>query len=130
MTLAFLGSVETGRIAVIERAAREVAARAGVLVLDRPGVWRDLVWAGASAVPAEIDALALALRGCLSRSGVEFDSKKFAAHVTLLRDARGPRLMPELEPIRWAVDGFALVRSRLQAGGSAYEVLKSWTLAT
>jgi 2'-5' RNA ligase len=48
----------------------------------------------------------------------------------LLRDARAPRAMPELEPIPWNLDGFALVRSRLQPGGSGYEILKSWRLGS
>jgi 2'-5' RNA ligase len=129
MTLAFLGSVEAERVSLVERAADEVAARPCTLVLDRPGLWRDLVWAGASAAPPELGALALELRGALARSRVDFDSKEFASHVTLLRDARRPRAIPELEPIRWEVDGFALVSSRLQAGGSRYEILKSWTAA-
>jgi|SRR5215470_9706686 len=130
MTLAFLGSVESERVAAIERAAGEVAAASCTLVLDRPGVWRDIVWAGASAVPPELDTLVHELRGALARSRVDFDAKEFASHVTLLRDARSkPPAMPELEPIRWDVGGFALVSSRLQAGGSRYEVLESWKAA-
>src|SRR5262245_11561929 len=120
MTLAFLGSIETERIAVVERAAGEVAPRAGVLVLDRPGFWKRsrIVLAGASAVPAALSELVLDLRSALARHGVEFDPKEFASHVTLLRDAREPRAMPALEPIRWNLNGFALVRSQLQGGGS------------
>jgi 2'-5' RNA ligase len=126
MTLAFLGSVEAERVSLVASAADGVAARCCTLVLDRPGVWRDIVWAGASAAPAELDALVLELREALARSRVDFDSKEFASHVTLLRDARKPGAMPELEPIRWELDGFALVSSRLQAGGSRYEILRSW----
>ena len=129
MTLAFLGSVEAERVSLVVSAADEVAARSCALVLDRPGVWRDIVWAGASAAPAELHTLALELREVLARARVDFDAKEFASHVTLLRDAHGPGAMPELEPIRWDVDGFSLVSSRLQAGGSRYEILKSWTAA-
>ena len=128
MTLAFLGSLEAERIAEAERAASEVVARAMSLVLDQPGYWKHnrIVWAGASAPPPELEGLVLELRGALARSRIAFDPKPFAAHVTLLRDARKPRAMPVLEPIRWEVEGFALLRSQLEGG---YEILSSWKAA-
>jgi len=128
MTLVFLGSVEDGRVAEIERAAGEVAPRASSLVLDQPGYWKHnrIAWAGASLVPAELEALVADLRGALTRAGVGFDGKGFVSHVTLLRDAREPKAMPALDPIDWKLDGFALVRSVTLPRGSRYEVLKSW----
>ena len=131
VTLAFLGSVEDGRIEEVERAAGEVAPRAVSLVLDQPGYWKHnrIVWAGASAAPPELEELVLELRNALARSRIGFDSKPFASHVTLLREAREPRAMPELEPIRWEVDGFALLRSQLLARGGGYEILNSWKAA-
>ena len=131
VTLAFLGSVEDGRIEEVERAAGEVAPRAVSLVLDQPGYWKHnrIVWAGASAAPPELEELVLELRNALARSRIDFDSKPFASHVTLLREAREPRAMPELEPIRWEVDGFALLRSQLLARGGGYEILNSWKAA-
>jgi 2'-5' RNA ligase len=128
MTLAFLGSLEAERIAEAERAASEVVARAMSLVLDQPGYWKHnrIVWAGASAPPPALEGLVLELRGALARSRIAFDPKPFAAHVTLLRDARKPRAMPVLEPIRWEVEGFALLRSQLEGG---YEILSSWKAA-
>ena len=132
LTLAFLGPVEVERIPLIERAAGEVQPSAATLVLDHPGFWKHnrIAWAGASVVPVELERVVLELRDALARSRIEFDPKAFAAHVTLLRDARAPRAMPELEPIPWDLDGFALVRSRLQPGGSGYEILKSWRLGS
>ena len=128
VTLAFLGSVEEARVAEIERAAGEAAPRAISLVLDQPGYWKHnrIAWAGASVVPAELEALVADLRGALLRAGVGFDGKGFVSHVTLLRDAREPKAMPALEPIRWKLDGFALVRSLTLPRGSRYEVLKAW----
>lgn len=130
MTLAFLGSVEAGRIAEVERAADEVVPCSYLLLLDRPGFWRHnrIVWAGASVAPPELEALVLELRSALTRSLIAFDPKEFASHVTLLRDARQPRAMPELKAVRWEPDGFALVRSPLERGGGPYEILNSWRL--
>jgi 2'-5' RNA ligase len=128
LTLAFLGNVEDARAAEVGRAADEVAPRAATLVLDTPGCWKHnrIAWAGASAVPGELNAMVVELRNALTRSGIAFDAKPFASHVTLLRDAREPRTMPALAPIDWRLDGFALVRSVTLPRGSRYEVLKSW----
>jgi 2'-5' RNA ligase len=128
LTLAFLGSVKNARVAEIERAASEVAPRAISLVLDQPGYWKHnrIAWAGASVVPAELEALVADLRGALARAGVGFDGKGFVSHVTLLRDAREPKENPALEPIDWKLGGFALIQSVALPRGSRYEVLKSW----
>ncbi len=128
VTLAFLGSVEDGRVAEVERAAGEVAPRVVSLVLDQPGYWKRnrIAWAGASTVPAELDAFVAELRSALARSRIAFDSKGFVSHVTLLRDAREPRAMPALDPIEWRLDGFALVQSVTLLQGSRYEIRNSW----
>jgi 2'-5' RNA ligase len=127
MTLAFLGSVEEERVGEVERAAGQVAPRTISLALDQAGYWKHnrIVWAGASAPSPELEALVLEVRDALGRSRIGFDPKPFAAHVTLLRDARAPQAMPELEPITWEVEGFALLRSQ-QPGGGGYEMLSSW----
>jgi 2'-5' RNA ligase len=131
LTLVFLGTVESGRVADVERAAAGVAPVAATLLLDRPGFWKSnrICWAGASASPAAIERLALDLRGALARAGIGFDAKPFATHVTLLRGAREPRAMPALAPIRWEVDGFVLARSQPRAGGGRYEVVGAWQAA-
>lgn len=129
LTLVFLGNVDGGRVAEVARAAGEVAPRADVLLLDQPGYWKRnrIAWAGASVVPLELEDTVRELRSALARARVDFDPKPFATHVTLLREAREPMAMPALEPIAWALDGFALVRSSDGRGGS-YEVLRSWGL--
>ena len=128
MTLVFLGNVEDARVAEVERAADAVAPQSVSLVLDQPGYWKHnrIAWAGASAVPRELEAMAAELRYALTRSGIAFDAKEFVSHVTLLRDARGPKALPALEPIRWNLEGFALMSSVALPRGSRYEVRKSW----
>ena len=128
VTLAFLGSVEETQVAEVERAAGEVAPKAVSLVLDQPGYWKHnrIAWAGASVVPPELEALVSELRGALAKSRIGFDAKPFVSHVTLLRDAREPRAIPELAPIEWRLEGFALVQSVSLPQGSRYEIRKSW----
>ena len=128
LTVAFIGNVEDARAAAIERAADTVRARPFALALDQPGYWKDnrIAWAGASAVPAGLEALVTGLRGALDAQAIAFDHKPFVSHVTLLRDARKPAAMPRLEAIPWNVDGFALVESRAGTEGSGYRVRKVW----
>jgi RNA 2',3'-cyclic 3'-phosphodiesterase len=128
-TLAFLGSVEDARVAEVERAADHIAPRVVSLVLDRPGYWKHnrIAWAGASAVPPELEAFVAELRSALTRSHIGFDAKAFVSHVTLLRDASEPRAMPELDPIEWRLSGFALVQSLTLPRGSLYEVRRFWS---
>ena len=128
VTLAFLGGVEDARVAEVERAASEVAPKAASLVLDQPGYWKHnrIAWAGASVVPPELQALVSELREVLAKSRIGFDAKPFVSHVTLLRDAREPRAIPELAPIEWRLDAFALVQSVSLPKGSRYEVRRSW----
>jgi RNA 2',3'-cyclic 3'-phosphodiesterase len=113
LTLAFPGNVADARLAEVEAAMERVAPRRFLLTLDTPGYWKknSIAWAGASAVPAELDALAAGLRASLAQSSIPFDPQPFAVHVTLLRDARAPAEMPALERIDWPVDGYALVAS-------------------
>jgi 2'-5' RNA ligase len=128
LTLAFLGPVEAARIGDIEGAAGEVASRGVTLVLDRRAYCRHnrIAWAGASATPPELETLARELREALARADIAFDAKPFVVHVTLLRDAREPRAMPVLDPIRWEGRGFVLAGSSPRRGGGRYEILRAW----
>ncbi len=128
MTLGFLGDVEEARIAQVEQAAGEVAPQAGSLVLDEAGYWKHnrIAWAGASALPPELQTLVAELRGSLSRINIGFDSKEFVAHVTLLRNAHEPRALPELPAIAWPLQGFVLVQSVTLPAGSRYAIRRSW----
>jgi RNA 2',3'-cyclic 3'-phosphodiesterase len=129
LTLAFLGNVHDTRVPEVEAAMERVEPRRFVLSLDRPGYWKknSIAWAGASAVPAELESLAAGLRASLAEASIPFDPQPFAVHITLLRDARAPVEMPALEPIEWPVDGYALVRSAPGPAGPRYEPVKRAT---
>src|SRR5204862_5802565 len=113
----------------VGRGSGGYAMQAASLVLDRPGYWKHnrIAWAGPSLVPPELAALVSGLRGALAKSRIAFDTKPFVSHVTLLRDGREPRAIPELAPIEWRLAGFALVQSVTLPRGSRYEVRRSWS---
>jgi 2'-5' RNA ligase len=128
LTLAFIGDIDDARLADVEHAASAVDPAPFVLNIDAPGYWKHnrIVWAGANNEPDELHSLVAQLRGGLTRAAVPFDMKGFAAHITLLREARALAPVPALDPIAWGISGFALVRSVSAAGGSAYQVHRAW----
>ena len=129
LTLTFIGSVPVARIDDLRRAASRVQAQAIDFKLDRFGCWRHngIVWAGASEPPAQLQSLAGQLRAALTEAGLPFDARDFAAHVTLLRNARCAAL-PELETITWSIEEFVLVESQRQATGATYALVERWPL--
>jgi 2'-5' RNA ligase len=127
-TLAFLGDCEPARLAEVEAAAGRVHPRRFELLLDRAGVWNHnhIAWAGTSAVPPELDALVAELRAALAEVRFAFERRPFVPHITLVRKARPGDVLPALEPIRWPVAGFVLVRSVLRPDGSDYALQGRW----
>ena len=127
-TLAFLGDCEPARLAAVEGAAGRVHPRRFELVLDRAGVWNHnrIAWAGTSAVPPELAALVADLRAALVEARFALDRKPFVPHLTLVRNTRHGGALPALEPIRWPITGFVLVRSQLRADASDYAIQGRW----
>ncbi|MGQ0585797.1 MAG: RNA 2',3'-cyclic phosphodiesterase [Gammaproteobacteria bacterium] len=128
LTLAFLGDADAAAEARALAAAAALKAEAFELVLDQAGsFYRSKVfWIGASETPRALAALALGLRAALDLEGVAYDRKALAPHVTCYRDARPPIRPVPVEPLRWAVRGFALVHS----SGGQYHVVSQWPLQT
>lgn len=128
ITLAFLGGVSAARLADARAAAAMVGGEPFAFVIDRLGCWKHnrILWAGSEAAP--VAALAAALGAGLKSAGFQLDARPFAAHVTLLRDARCPTPLPPLPPIAWPVTEFVLAESQTTPDGSRYEVIGRWPL--
>lgn len=130
LTLAFLGNVDGPGRACLEAAAGRVTPPPFELVLRRTGWWRRsrVMWAGPEVVPPELTLLVGRLREVVGGCGLAVESRPFAAHVTLARNVRrGSRGVLE-PPIRWPVDGFALVRSVTDRHGPHYTTVARWPL--
>lgn len=117
LTLAFLGEADP-------RAARALAADVRLprcaFRMEQARCWprNRIVWVGPGDTPPALAALAAALG----------ETKRFAAHVTLLRKARLPRRLPPLPALDWPVDEFRLVNSAPGREGPDYEVLGRYVL--
>lgn len=132
LTLAFLGDVPPARLPELLALAEGVRRPAFSPSLDRLGWWRHnrIAWAGSRQPAPELAGLADDLAGRLAAAGWPTGRKPgqaFVPHLTLVRqaDAAPARDMP---PLAWRCQEFALVRSRLSAGGPAYETLAAWRL--
>jgi len=128
MTLAFLGDCDADRLGALKAAAARVRVRPFELVLDEAGFWKHnrIAWVGAKGISAALGALVEELRAALADAQFAFDPRPFVPHVTLVRKAQPGFAMPALDPIRWPVDGFALVRSVMKPAGSDYLVESRW----
>ena len=137
MTLAFIGDVPVERIEILRHAAGQVSGAAFGLHLDRLACWRrnHIVWAGCEQAPLPLLTLVGQLTDRLGEAGLPLEARSFAAHVTLLRDARceempqsqSQTLLPE--PLVWPVGEFVLAASGSADGNARYEIIGRWPLA-
>jgi len=126
ITLAFLGQVDGGQFDTIVAAARSVQPRRFTLRLDEPGYWthNHIAWLGTGQAPDELKAMVAELRTALVQAGIRFDPKPFVPHVTLVRNARPPKEeWPTLNPVEWAVNGFALISTERDESGPYYRIV-------
>jgi 2'-5' RNA ligase len=128
-TLVFVGNVAAARTASLQAAAGRVNATPFDLDFGITGYWRHnrIVWAAPRTTPEPLTGLVAALERELAQSGFDFDSRSYAAHVTLVRDARAPAPLPALK-FAWAVRDFVLVESGRGARGDEYCVVNCWPL--
>jgi 2'-5' RNA ligase len=130
LTLAFLGEVAEARVEDAIRAARSVRGARHALPIERAKVWAHnrVGWVGPERTPLALTDLTDSLRERLLAEGFAIESRPFAAHVTLLRNAGKSSRLPLLPAVDWPVDEFTLVRSRLSQKGSSYEILGRFSL--
>ena len=124
LTLAFLGEADPARAI---KAARRVRAEAHRLPLEQARYVNRMVWVAPRKMPTALAALHEKLAMELYREEFILERRPFAAHVTLIRDARRAEL-PAVPAVEWPVDEFVLVRSALSPRGAAYEPVERFTL--
>ncbi len=132
LTLAFLGDIAVERLPELQRLAGEVDGAAFDLTLDRFGIWQHnrVLWAGCATPPLLLDLAGNLKRRLLEADFAVADAKRpFVPHVTLVRKlARFDVALPVAEALNWPCREFVMVRSRLSAAGSDYELLARFPL--
>jgi RNA 2',3'-cyclic 3'-phosphodiesterase len=124
LTLAFLGKADPAKAVA---AARRVKAQAHRLPIEQGRYLNRMVWAAPKETPPALAALHGKLAMELYREEFILERRPFAAHVTLIRDARRAPL-PPVPDVEWPVCEFLLVRSSVSSRGATYEPLERFTL--
>lgn len=125
-TLVFLGETEAGRLEALLLAAQEVEWQGFDIRLDEARYWghNHIAYAAPRKVPPQLDALVAALQQRLRRHRFPFQQHEYKPHVTLLRHVHWRDVpFPEMPPVHWQVNEFALMRSLGDEHGARYEVL-------
>lgn len=130
MTLVFLGVVPEARLPALVDAAARVVPDAFDVVLDRIGWWprNRILWLGCSSMPILLQRLRESLNQELASAGFSSEQFPYHPHVTLIRQANCAELPSPDMSLRWRVQEFTLVESKLQVSGARYRVLARWPL--
>jgi len=131
LTLAFLGSVDTDTRDCLCEAADSIELPRFTLELNQIGYWRRprVVWLGSGEPPPELLNLVGELKKAMLACGLKAESRRFQAHVTLMRKAHRGLRQREVQSLEWPVNRFVLVASETRPEGASYQILKSWDLS-
>jgi 2'-5' RNA ligase len=136
VTLCFLGEQPLAlvdELAAILGGVAELLAGVGELTVGAP-VWLPPRQPLALAVElGDADGGLARLHGALvadiaSAIGWRAERARFRPHVTVARmraGSVGPSMLPPTPPLRFEIDGIALLRSHLESDGARYEALAS-----
>lgn len=125
VTLHFLGSVDAARVPELVEGFR-VPVTPFELILDTASVWHQSIAVLEPArKPQELLDLHAALAREVERLGLEVEERPYRPHVTMARRGGGSTPPDVFDPLRWAVDSYALVQSKLGAGAE-YQVLRRY----
>jgi 2'-5' RNA ligase len=128
VTLHFLGNVPRVRVPELVQGL-DVRFEPFELEFGHSELWHGgIAVLAPDAVPEPLLALHGALGEALERLGLTPEARPYRPHVTLARRA-GPTLAPiQGPPIRWHVDGYALMESKV-GDGAEYGVVQSYAAA-
>lgn len=131
LTLAFLGSADAAFRDCAEQAAAAIRSSAFTLTLEQIGCWSrtGILWAGPARVPESLTSVVRELTAELVSCGFVPEKRPYAAHVTLARKVRRCSPPAPIAPLAWQVRRFCLMRSRLDAQGAHYELVREWGLS-
>jgi 2'-5' RNA ligase len=128
VTLHFLGNIPRERLPELVQRL-DVPFSSFELGLGRPELWHGgIAVLEPDVVPEPLLALHGALGEALEGVGLTPEARAFRPHVTLARRA-GPMLAQiDGPPVRWQVDGYELMESKVGAG-SNYEIIQQYAAA-
>lgn len=130
-TLVFIGEIAPDRLEALRLAAQEVEVPRFALCFDQAHYWghNHIAYAAPGLAPPQLAHLVDRLEERLIRHRFKLDSREYKPHVTLLRNAHwSDRSLPQMPPVCWQCDGFALVQSLPRRDSVRYRVLARFPL--
>lgn len=131
LTLAFLGDISKEKLLALQQLAAKIKQPGFTLTLDDAGHWPrpGVVWLGPKKSPRGLLQLAEMLRSQAARCGCYQSTAPFHPHVTLLRNATRPLVLPPRN-FHWSfhVERFTLFQSVFSRGRTACKLLAEWNL--
>lgn len=131
LTLAFLGSIETERLACVKNVADKLTGNTFRLSFDTPGFFPkpQVVWLGMQEIPPALQVLQAHLTlGLQQTCELQLDTRPYVPHLTLWRKVKQVDLPSGISPVMWPVRRFVLAASRTYAEGAHYQILQEWPL--
>ncbi len=130
VTLLFIGNTPYELTDCIVQNLQDISVQPFHMKLDRLGYFdkTKIFWVGPTDTPSELESLYKSVRNCVQYCGISPLSKRYVAHVSLLRNSQIPISNPDFTPIEWQVEEFHLVESRLDKDGARYYSLSSFPL--
>jgi len=128
ITLAYFGVSDANTQLCLEQQAEKIKAEPFELSLSLCGFWKKpaVAWLAPAIIPNELCQLALDVQQTLIPCGYKPEMRDYKPHVTLVRKAKQPPSLNEIQPITWSVNKFCLVESKTFPEGARYTVLKTW----
>lgn len=128
MTLLFLGDVSHANALNLVTALESVSLNPFTLSVNRWGHFAKpgILWLGVTEVPKELKQLYKQLQILVPKTVKGISIKDFKPHITLIRNINYLPQVIDFDEIKWKVNGFSLVESRLYPEGVVYTVLESW----
>lgn len=132
LTLLFLGSVERSLLPELSAAAARIESAPFRLDIDLAGWWPgpEVLWLGPTRAPTGLQYLAERLSQQAQAMDLLTTIPVLKPHITLLRPAQDPVVLPEFKHFTWQVDAFCLMESISQPEGVRYQILENWPLST
>ncbi len=122
ITLAFLGQQAPEVLPDLCSRASRLHFEPCTLVLDRLRTFggANVLWLGATMIPASLRDFHQALLGELQKGGIALDRKSWEPHLTLYRRLRNKPAIMETVAVSWRLNQFSLMESINVKGGVEY----------
>ena len=130
LTLHFIGNTSVAEMKCLHRQASRVKAEAFDLCIDCSGYFKKpkVLWFGCSSVPHALNDLHRKLGRQIARCDFSPEKRPYSPHITVARKITGAPESRAIEPVRWEIPQFVLVKSVSVPEGVRYQVVESYAL--